>query len=131
MASEAVTMRNPDACDLCGAHIDGGARDRLRHLKGSHPAYARAALFRVAAPGLFLVEVLIIALAHAQQWVYLVALFSSFAFLFFGKQISRKERARAGTTPTMPFKRLLREGGLAFLLVVPIIALLVALLGRR
>jgi hypothetical protein len=132
MAARVGTVNEAtDRCELCGASTDGTFRDRVGHLKRSHPAYARGLLFRVVAPAVFLVEIGLMALAHAPQWVYLVALFSSFGLLFFGKQRSRLERARAGARPTLGLKRLIREGGLPFLLVLPIIALLIALVGRR
>ncbi|MCA1834153.1 MAG: hypothetical protein ABR548_14760 [Actinomycetota bacterium] len=131
MAARVVTMNEvTDRCELCGVTTDGSFRDRTRHLRGSHPMYARGLLFRLAAPGLFLVEILLMALVHAPSWVYMVALFSSFIVLFAGKQWSRAERRKAGARPTIGFKRLVREGGLPFLLVLPMIALLIALLGR-
>ena len=131
MAAKVATMDDTNRCELCGYRSDGGFRDRMSHLKGSHPAYARALLFRVAAPGIFLLEIIAMAAAHAPQWVYIVALISSFGMLFFGKQRSRLEHKRSGARPTLPFKRLIQEGGLGFLLIVPVIALLIAVLGRK
>lgn len=126
-----VASMEADSCELCGYQSDGTFRDRIRHLRRSHPAYARGLLFRLAAPAVFVVELGAMALAHAPEWVYLVALFSSFGLLFFGKQRSRAERSKAGLKPTIGFKRLVRDGGLAFLLVLPVIALLIAVVGRR
>jgi hypothetical protein len=126
-----MTTEDPLRCELCGYRSEAGFRDRMRHLKSEHPAYARGLLFRVAAPGLFLIEVLALAALHAPQWAYLAALFTSFGLLFFGKQRSRSERKLAGTTPTLPMKRLVKEGGLGFLLVIPAIAVLIILLSRH
>ena len=131
MAAKVATMEDMNRCELCGHRSDGGFRDRMSHLKQSHPAYARSLILRMAAPGIFLIEILVMAAFHAPQWVFIVALFSSFGVLFVGKQGSRAERRRAGTTPTLPIKRLVREGGLGFLLIVPVIALLIAMLGRQ
>ncbi|MGZ4204264.1 MAG: hypothetical protein ACXVES_03085 [Actinomycetota bacterium] len=131
MAAKVIQMTDENRCDLCGYRSEGGFLDRARHLKSEHPAYTRGLLFRLAAPGIFLVEVLAMAAVHAPGWAFLVALFSSFALLFFGKQRTRGERRAAGTRPTMPLKRLIREGGLGFILIVPVIALIIAVLGRR
>lgn len=131
MAARVGTMNEPDQCELCGYRSDGTFRDRVTHLRGSHPAYARGLLLRVASPLLFLVELGILAALKAPQWAYLVALFSSFGLLFFGKQRSRSERHKAGARPTLPIKRLVREGGLGFLLILPVIAILIVALGRK
>src|SRR6266568_5134823 len=112
-----MTTEDPLRCELCGYRSEGDFRDRMRHLKSEHPAYARGLLFRVAAPAVFLIEVLVLAVAHAPQWAFIAALFVSFGLLFFGKQRSRTERKRAGTTATVPVKRLMKEGGLGFLLI--------------
>jgi len=131
MAARVIQVNETNRCDLCGYRSEGRFLDRVRHLKSEHPQYAKGLLFRVAAPGIFLIEVLVMAAVHAPQWAFIVAIFSSFAFLFFGKQRSRAERRAAGTTPTMPLKRLVREGGLGFLLIVPVIALLIVVISRR
>jgi hypothetical protein len=131
MATKVLNMQVANTCELCGYRSEGTFRDRMRHLKKEHPAYARGVLLRIVAPGLFLVEVLILAAVHAPPWVYIVALFTSFGLLFMGKVRARAERQKAGARPTMEFRRLLREGGLGFLLIVPVIALLIAMLSRR
>ncbi|MGH2830285.1 MAG: hypothetical protein ACRDJM_07355, partial [Actinomycetota bacterium] len=87
-------------------------------------------LLRLVAPMLFLAEVLALGALRAPQWAFLVAFFSAFALLFAGKQISRSARRRAGTTPTLPLKRLLREGGLAIVAVIPIIVILIVATSR-
>lgn len=131
MAARVGTMNEPDRCELCGYRSDGTFRDRMGHLRGSHPAYARGLLFRVSAPVVFLIEVVALAAIRAPQWAYLVALASSFGLLFFGKVRSRLERSKAGARPTLPLPRLIREGGLGFILIVPAVVILIAILGKR
>ena len=131
MAARVVTMNEPDSCELCGYRSTGTFRDRIGHLKGSHPAYARGLLFRTVAPMLFLLEVLAAAAIKAPQWAFLVALFSSFGLLFYGKQLSRTERRRAGTAPTIGIRRLIKEGGLPFILILPVVVMLIMLASRR
>ena len=126
-AAAAGTM---DRCELCGTRIAASSRDRVRHLRAAHPVYARGVLLRVAAPGLFLLEVLILGALRAPSWTFVVALVCSLGVLLFGKLRSRSERERAGVRPTLPFGRLLREGGLGIMLLVPIVAIIVAALGR-
>jgi hypothetical protein len=131
MAARVIQMQDAERCELCGYRSDGTFRDRMRHLKSEHPAYARGLLFRVAAPGLFLIVVLILAAVHAPAWTFLGAMVASFILLFFGKQRSRGERRHAGASPTLPLKRLMKEGGLGFILIIPVIALLILMLSRR
>lgn len=129
MAARVVTMDQTERCELCGHRSDGSARDRLRHLKESHPAYARGLFFRVAAPAVFLAEIFLIGVLEAPQWVYLVALFSSFALLVLGKLTARAQRKNAGAE-VFGIRRLVREGGMPFLLLLPAIVMLIALLSR-
>jgi hypothetical protein len=131
MAARVATMNEANRCELCGYASTGSFRDRIGHLKGRHPAYARGLLFRTVAPFLFLVEVLAAAAIKAPQWAFLVALFSSFGLLFYGKQLSRTERRRAGTTPTIGLRRLIKEGGLPFVLIAPVLVMLLLLAARR
>ena len=131
MAAKVIQMEETNRCDLCGYRSEGGFLDRARHLKNEHPAYAKGLLFRIAAPGIFLIEVLIMAAIHAPAWAFLVALFSSFGLLFFGKQRSRAERRQAGVRPTLSLKRLVQEGGLGFMLIAPVIALMLVALSKR
>jgi hypothetical protein len=126
----AASVPQPDRCELCGYRSDGTFKDRTSHLRRSHPGYARGLLLRIAAPMLFLVEVLILSVLQAPPWAYLVALFSSFGLLFGGKQRSRNERRTAGAAPTLPMRRMLREGGLGVLVILPLVAILVVALGR-
>lgn len=133
MAAKVVAMnqQHVDRCELCGHRFEAGFAARMRHLRGSHPAYARGLLLRLAAPLAMIAGVLVLAVAHAPQWAYFVALGGSYALLFFGRVRSRLERTRAGATPSLSLRRILREGGLAFVLFIPVVAALVYLLGRR
>jgi hypothetical protein len=130
VAAKVATMEAADRCELCGARAET-TRDRIAHLRAEHPAYARGLLLRLMAPAVFLVGVLLAAAIKAPQWTYLVVLFASFGLLFFGKVRSRAERSRAGARPTLRVKQLVREGGLPFLLIIPIVMLLILLLSRR
>jgi len=130
VAAKVATMEAADRCELCGARAET-FRDRLAHLRAEHPVYARGLIFRLVAPGVFLAVVLILAATHAPPWTYLGALFVSFGMLFFGKVRSRVERSRAGARPTLELKRLIREGGLPFLMIIPTVALLILFLSRR
>lgn len=130
MAATVRAMESEGRCELCGARDEGTFRSRVAHLRTEHPAYARGLLFRLVAPAIFVVAVLVLAATGAPQWVYLVALAVSFGLLFFGKVRSRVERSRSGTSPTIGARRLLREGGLPFLLIIPVVMLLLLLLSR-
>jgi hypothetical protein len=130
MAATVRTMQEAGRCELCGAPDEGTFRSRIAHMREQHPAYARGVLFRVIAPFVFLASVLILAAAKAPTWGYIVVLGLSFGLTFFGRVRSRSERTRAGTTPTIGVKRLLREGGLGFILIVPVVAVLIVLLSR-
>lgn len=130
MSAKVATVETADRCELCGYRSDGGFRDRMAHLRSAHPAYARGLLLRLAAPPVFLVLVVALAAVKAPSWLYIVALFVSFGLLFFGKQKSRLARTKAGTTATMPLKRLVREGGLGFILIFPAIVLLILIISR-
>jgi hypothetical protein len=124
-------MQAEGRCELCGARDEGSFRSRMAHLKAEHPAYARGLILRLVSPIAFLVVVLVLAALKAPSWAYLLGLGGTFGLLFFGKVRSRVERSRAGARPTIGFKRLVREGGLGFILIVPAVALLILLLSRR
>jgi hypothetical protein len=130
-SSSAPVGDDADRCELCGYRSSGTFRDRVTHLRGTHPGYAQALLFRLAAPMLFLVEVVVMGALRSPPWAYLVALFSSFGLLFVGKQRSRSERRRAGARATLPMGRLLREGGLGILILLPLVAILIVALSGR
>lgn len=100
-------------------------------MKTEHPAYWRGLLFRLAAPGVFLVCMGVAAAFHAPQAVYLVGLFAAFGVLFLGKQRSRNERRDAGLTPTLPLVRMLRDGGALIILIIPLVMLLMFLASKR
>ena len=123
-------MQQEGRCELCGARADT-ARERITHLRAEHPAYARGLLLRLVAPGILFLGVIILASLKAPSWAYVVVLALSFGSLFFGKVRSRVERSRAGARPTMGVKRLVREGGLPFLLIIPIVVGLILLLSRN
>lgn len=131
MAARVATMTTQDRCELCGYASTGSFRDRIGHLKGSHPAYARGLLFRAVAPFFFILVVFALALLKAPQWAYMVAFFSSYGLLFFGKQMSRAERRRAGAAPSLGLRRLVKEGGLPFLLILPVVVMLIVLASRQ
>ncbi|HYZ91229.1 MAG TPA: hypothetical protein VFA34_02405 [Actinomycetota bacterium] len=118
-----------DRCELCGARV-GGARERARHLRSAHPGYARNVVARIAAPLVFVVAVVVLSALHAPPVAFLVALGTSYAAIFFGRIGSRRARTDAGADPTIGVKRTLREGGLRFVLFVPIVVLLVFVLSR-
>jgi hypothetical protein len=118
-----------DRCELCGAVV-GDARERARHLRSAHPQYARNVFARVAAPAVFLVGVGILSVLHAPPISYLVALAASYGVLFFGRVGSRKARAQAGARASIGVVRTLREGGVWFVLVIPVVALVVFLLSK-
>ena len=61
MAARVIQVNETNRCDLCGYRSEGRFLDRVRHLKSEHPQYAKGLLFRVAAPGIFLIEVLVMA----------------------------------------------------------------------
>jgi hypothetical protein len=130
MATHVKEVR-ADRCELCGYRSDGTFRNRISHLRERHPGYARGLLFRVVAPLVFVMEILILAAFHAPPWSFLVALGLSYALLFFGKQRSRSERRKKGARPTMPVGRLMREGGLGIVLVIPAAAILILILAAR
>jgi hypothetical protein len=118
-----------DRCELCGARV-GDARVRARHLRSAHPGYARNVVARIAAPFVFLAAVAVLSALHAPPVAYLVALGASYAALFFGRVGSRKARARAGASASFGVTRTLREGGLPFVLFVPVVVLIVFVLSR-
>lgn len=120
-----------DRCDMCGYQFEGSFADRLRHLRRTHPAYTRGVLLRVSAPFVFLALVGALAAAHAPTKTYIVALVGAYALLFFGKQASRSQRKKAGLRATPPVKKMLREGGLPFVLLIPILAVVLLFLSKR
>jgi hypothetical protein len=93
-----------------------------------HPEYARNVVARLAAPVVFLIAVAILSAVHAPPVAYIVALGASYAFLFFGRIGSRRARASAGALPSIGVRRMLREGGLRFVLFVPAVAAVVLVL---
>ena len=129
MATQTAKVTAVDRCELCGAGV-GGARERAHHLRSAHPDYARNIIARLAAPFVFLAAVVVLSALHAPPVAYLVAMGVSYAFLFFGRVGSRNARSRAGATPTVGVRRLAREGGLRFVLLLPVAVLVVFVLSR-
>jgi len=79
-----------------------------------------------------LLELLALSAAGAPGWAYLAAAAATVAAALIAIRMSRVERARTGARPGIGANRLLREGGLAFMLVIPaVVLLLIALAGRR
>lgn len=118
-----------DRCELCGARV-GGARERAHRLRSAHPGYARNVVARIAAPFVFLVAVLVLSALHAPPIAYLVAMGASYAAVFFGRVGSRSARSAAGASPVIGVTRMVREGGLGFVLLLPVAALIVFGLSR-
>lgn len=131
MAATVHSMQAEGACELCGARDEGTFRSRVAHLRQEHPAYARGLLLRVVAPVVFLAVIFLLAALKAPAWAYVVGLGLGFGVLFLGKTRTRRERTAAGTTPKMALKRLLLEGGMRFVIVIPALAVLIILLSRN
>jgi hypothetical protein len=118
-----------DRCELCGVDV-GGARERARHLRSAHPDYARNVFARIVAPLLFVAALAVLSILHAPPVAYLVAMGVSYAVLFFGRIGSRKARSKAGVRPSIGIGRMLREGGVRFVMLVPVALLIVLVLQR-
>ena len=131
MAATVHSMQAEGRCELCGAGDEGTFRSRVAHLRQEHPAYARGLLLRVIAPVVFIGVILVLGALQAPAWAYIVGLAVGFVVLFLGKARTRRERTAAGTTPKMELKRVLLEGGLRFVLVIPAVAILLILLSRN
>ena len=131
MAATVHSMQAEGRCELCGARDEGTFRSRVAHLRKEHPAYARGLFLRVIAPVVFLAVILVLAALKSPAWGYVVGLGLSFGVLFLGKVRSRRERAAAGATPKMALKRLLLEGGMRFIIVIPAVAVLIIMLSRK
>ncbi len=131
MAATVHAMQAEGRCELCGARDEGTFRSRVAHLRQEHPAYARGLLLRVIAPVVFLAAIFILSALKAPTWAYIVGLGLGFGVLFLGKARTRRERTAAGATPKMALKRVLLEGGIRFIIVIPAIAVLIILLTRN
>jgi hypothetical protein len=124
-------MQAEGRCELCGARDEGTFRSRVAHLRKEHPAYAWGLFLRVVAPVVFLAVILVLGALKAPAWTYIVGLGLGSAVLLLGRTRTRRERSAAGTTPKMALKRVLLEGGMRFIIVIPAIAVLVILLSRQ
>jgi len=131
MAATVHSMQAEGRCELCGARDEGTYRSRVAHLRQEHPAYARGLLLRVIAPVVFLAVILVLGALKAPAWAYVVGLGLALAVLVLGKSRTRRERTAAGTTPKMALKRVLLEGGMRFIIVIPAIVVLIILLSRN
>src|SRR5258708_327559 len=102
-----------DRCTLCGYESDGSFADRMRHLRGSHPGYARGLLLRLAAPLIFVGLVALLALAQAPTWSYFGALALTAGVVVTGMLAIRGDRTRTAVKPGI--RQLLRSGGFRFI----------------
>jgi hypothetical protein len=109
-----TTVDDENCCTLCGYRSDGSFADRMRHLRGSHPAYARGLLLRLAAPVVLVVLVVLLALVHAPSWAYVAALVLAFVAVAGGVVLSRSDPSRTSSLPGLG--QLLRSGGFRFVL---------------
>jgi hypothetical protein len=107
---------NADAerCTLCGYRSDGSFADRMRHLRGSHPGYARGLLLRLVAPLMFAGLVVLLAVAQAPTWGYFVALALMVGFVAVGVMATRHDATRTRARPNI--RQLLGSGGLRFVI---------------
>jgi hypothetical protein len=103
-----------DRCVLCGYRSDGSFADRIRHLRGSHPDYARGLLLRLVAPVALVGIVGLLAVLHAPIWSYLVALGVAALLVTVGIITARRDPSRTSKLPN--FAQMLRSGGLRFVL---------------
>jgi hypothetical protein len=131
MAATVHSMQAEGQCELCGARDEGTFRSRVAHLRKEHPAYARGLFLRVIAPVVFLAVILVLSALKAPAWAYIVGLGLGLGVLFLGKSRTRRERTAAGTRPKMELKRVLLEGGMRFIIVIPAVAILIILLSRN
>lgn len=131
MAATVHSMQAEGRCELCGARDEGTFRSRVAHLRREHPAYARGLFLRVIAPVVFIAALLILGALKAPAWAYVLGLGLGFGVLFLGKVRSKRERTAAGARPKMALKRVLLEGGMRFLIVIPAVAVLIILLSRN
>jgi hypothetical protein len=120
-----------DRCDLCGAGSDGTFSDRIRHLRKEHPAYARGLLLRVASPLVFLVTIVALQAVGAPVWSAIVAIAASLGLAALGITTARAARVQAGARSTAPLGKLVREGGLRFVLLAGVLGVMLILASNR
>ncbi|HSS10410.1 MAG TPA: hypothetical protein VLL25_11020 [Acidimicrobiales bacterium] len=109
-----TTVNDDDRCTLCGYRSDGSFADRLRHLRRSHPDYARGLLLRLVAPLVLVAMVGLLAAVHAPAWGYVAALVVAAGVVAGGVVIARRDPNRTSRRPGLG--QLLRSGGLRFVL---------------
>jgi hypothetical protein len=121
-----VKTRAPanEPCDLCGAPLGLGFRERWRHAWRNHPAYARGLLLRLIAPLAFIGLMIVLTAMHAPPVVLLGALGVCLVIVAIGVAQARTAKQAAGSPPSLRFRALLQHGGLRFLLLSVILVLL-------
>jgi hypothetical protein len=112
-----------DTCDLCGTDVSG-PRARAQHLRSAHPAYARNVLMRIAAPLVLATSLFVLAALRAPTVTLLLPVIVSCALVFVARIGSARARVAAGA-PAPGVRKLVRDGGLRFLLVFPALGVLV------
>ena len=80
----------------------------------SSPAFARGLLLRLAAPAAFVGLVGLLAVTHAPQWFYLVALGVTLGVIATGAVLAHNDMSR--TAPRQRISELLRRGGFRYVL---------------
>jgi hypothetical protein len=113
-----------EPCDMCGAPLGVGFRERWRHAWRNHPDYARGLLLRLGAPLTFIGLIVILTAIHAPAGVLLGALGLCLVIVAIGVAQARTAKQAAGSPPGLRFRALLQRGGLRFLLLSAILVLL-------
>jgi hypothetical protein len=121
-------VNDDDRCTLCGYRSDGSFADRIRHLRGSHPDYARGLLLRLVAPIALVGIVGFLAVLHAPTWSYIMALGAAVLLVALGIITARRDPSRTSKLPN-PWQ-MLRSGGLRFVLF-GIAGVVLLILSRR
>lgn len=132
MATKAIRRQAAaERCELCGAGTSDSVRDRFGHLRTEHPAYTWGLVLRMAAPLAFLAIVVALQALQAPTSTLLVAIGASAGLAIAGVAISRSARMESGAPAGAPLGRLLREGGLRFVILAGILALMLVLASTR
>jgi len=112
--SRPAAADDAQCCTLCGYESDGSFADRVRHLRRSHPGYARGLLLRLAAPLVFAGLVVLLAVIGAPTVAYLIALAITAGCVAAGIAASRRDPSRTSARPSL--RQLLGNGGFRFLI---------------
>jgi hypothetical protein len=113
-----------EPCDMCGAPLGLGFRERWRHAWQSHPAYARGLLLRLTAPILFLILAVTLTTIHAPAGLLVGALGLCLVIVAVGVTHARTAKRAVGSPPGLRLRALLKHGGLRFLLLSAVLVLL-------